>query len=413
MGGEQVIRALSTLQWNLGEQASAGASAKADEIEPVLNEALAEAAKSPGVEFPKIAGIYSAMANVYVRRFQYAEAEKIARKAVALHLKSHPDSLETGWGYFTLAGTLVPQAKFTEALAAQKRALTMMRSVLPPEHANIAYTSKAVIETLEKADEAHVLASLFPSVAELDELGSMFREVLESTKPTTLRYDDPAYLAARGLARVIVSYIDLGREWATSGKTDEAEESRRRASLLWESLPDRLAKNPDMLPYMYSFSAIALMKAGQPEQAKELYRKLLGRVMPKTGGLQNDAAWSLATAEAPLHRDSALAVELAKQTVASNPEVGGYWNTLGVARYRAGDWMQAISDLNKSVSLTKGGDSYDFLFLAMAHWRLGDKAQARQWYERAIRLMDKQSPNEELRRFKAEVEEMMKPDERG
>jgi serine/threonine protein kinase/Tfp pilus assembly protein PilF len=408
VGGEQVIRALFTLQWNLGEQASAGASAKADEIEPVLNEALAEAAKSPGVEFPKIASIYTAMAKVWAGRFQYAEAEKIARQAVTLHLKSHPDSLETGWGYFVLSATLRSQGKFAEALAGDKKALTMMRAVLPSEHANIAFTSKAVLDTLEKANDAHVLASLFPSVAELGELESIFLEVLETTKPTTLRYDDPTFLAARGLAQVPVIYLALGHEWEAAGRTTEAEESRRKAILLLDNLPDRLAKNRDMLPFVYSFSASALMKAGQPEQAKELYRKLLDRVTPRTGELLNNAAWFLATTDAATNREPTLAVELAKKAVESNPEFGGFWNTLGVARYRAGDWQQAIAELNKSVSLSKGGDSFDCLFLAMAHWRVGDRDMARQWHERASALMAKQPPSEELRHFHAELLELMK-----
>ena len=90
------------------------------------------------------------------------------------------------------------------------------------------------------------------------------------------------------------------------------------------------------------------------------------------------------------------------------PTQGAYWNTLGLANYRAGEWNTAIVDLQTSVEL-RGGDSNDWFFLAMAHWQLGEKDKAREWYDRAVQWMDKNQPtNEELRRFRAEAEELMK-----
>ena len=32
------------------------------------------------------------------------------------------------------------------------------------------------------------------------------------------------------------------------------------------------------------------------------------------------------------------------------------------------------------------GSAFDWFFLAMAHWRLGDKDKARKWYSQAIGL---------------------------
>ena len=53
--------------------------------------------------------------------------------------------------------------------------------------------------------------------------------------------------------------------------------------------------------------------------------------------------------------------------------------------------------------LQKGGDAFDWLFLAMAQWKLGHQEDAHQWYHQALSWMDKnKSPNEELSRFRAE-----------
>ena len=153
---------------------------------------------------------------------------------------------------------------------------------------------------------------------------------------------------------------------------------------------------------------MALMKAGQPQQAKELARKLLDQMTPKTGGFCNNVAWFLATAEVPAHRDPALAIELAKKAVELDPKSGQYHNTLGIAAYRAGDWKQAISVLEKSVSLSKAGDSYNWFFRAMAHWQLGHKEEARSWYDQAVQWMEKNDPkNEWLGRFRVEAEKLL------
>ena len=75
-----------------------------------------------------------------------------------------------------------------------------------------------------------------------------------------------------------------------------------------------------------------------------------------------------------------------------------------MAHYRAGDWKAAIEALTKSMELRNGGDSNDWFFLAMAHWQLGDKTQARSWYDKAVPWMEKNQPkDEELLRFRAEA----------
>src|SRR5262249_10298251 len=77
------------------------------------------------------------------------------------------------------------------------------------------------------------------------------------------------------------------------------------------------------------------------------------------------------------------------------PEGGNCWLTLGMAHYRAGDWRAAVAALNKATELRSGGDSSEWFLLAMAHWQLGDKLQARSWYDRAIRWMAEKQPRDE------------------
>ena len=55
-----------------------------------------------------------------------------------------------------------------------------------------------------------------------------------------------------------------------------------------------------------------------------------------------------------------------------------------------------------------GGDALERFFLAMAHWQLGKKDEARQWYDKAVKRMNKNEPgNEDIRRFRIEAAELL------
>jgi len=118
----------------------------------------------------------------------------------------------------------------------------------------------------------------------------------------------------------------------------------------------------------------------------------------------NNLATLLADCPDAKLRDTARAVQHAQRAVEIVPAEGKLWNTLGVAHYRNGDAKVAVAALSKSVELCKGGDANDFFFLAMAHWRLGHKDQARTWYDRAVQWMDNHNPkDDDLRRYRAEA----------
>jgi uncharacterized protein HemY len=103
--------------------------------------------------------------------------------------------------------------------------------------------------------------------------------------------------------------------------------------------------------------------------------------------------------------DAVQAVQYAKKAVALDPRPG-IWNTLGIACYRAGDWQAALGALKESVR--GGGDCDDWFFLAMAHWKLDHKEEARIWYGQAIAWMEEKKPrNARLLRFHAEAASLL------
>ena len=129
---------------------------------------------------------------------------------------------------------------------------------------------------------------------------------------------------------------------------------------------------------------------------------------PKNANVHNTVAWALATDPNPNARDPGRAVNCAKKAVELAPNDGNFWNTLGVAHYRAGDWKAAIEALEKSMKLRNGGDRSDWFFLAMSHEKLGEKEKARQWYDRATHWMGKNSgSDQEIGRFRSEAAELL------
>jgi uncharacterized protein HemY len=116
----------------------------------------------------------------------------------------------------------------------------------------------------------------------------------------------------------------------------------------------------------------------------------------------NTVAWFLVTEAEPPIQNPELGVQLARKAVALEPQKGGFWNTLGAAYYRAGQWQEAVAALMKSMHRRSGGDSADWFFLAMAHCQLRNAEEARHWYDQAVGWMDKNMPHgRELRRFRA------------
>jgi tetratricopeptide (TPR) repeat protein len=79
-------------------------------------------------------------------------------------------------------------------------------------------------------------------------------------------------------------------------------------------------------------------------------------------------------------------VELAERVVSMKPQTHEYLNTLGAAYYRAGRFTEATAQFQRSIEAheTKQGMCIDWLFLAMAHARLGEHEQARSWLDKAI-----------------------------
>ena len=217
--------------------------------------------------------------------------------------------------------------------------------------------------------------------------------------------------------------IALGILLMQTGRSREAGETFRSA-LADEGPASSVGRVPDSRRNEPGVDARMCLEewkglAGRPpevvkQRAHTLLESLL-RVLPDVSNVRRDLAishnllaWQLATWGNPSEYDPRQAMLLARKAVELDPENGEIWNTLGVAYCRLEEWDAAIDALGKSMSLRFGGDSYDWFFLSVAHWKRGHQFEARGWYDRALAWMDARAPADgQLHVFAAESASLM------
>jgi WD40 repeat protein/serine/threonine protein kinase len=231
-----------------------------------------------------------------------------------------------------------------------------------------------------------------------------------SAPKTELDPDDPGNPKAQN---------NLADRLLWRGRPREAHEAYRQALSRLEKLLATFPTVPEYcqeLARSYTGHSAACSALGQWEKVIADHVRLV-QLKPDSAKEKNDLSWLLATCPDAKYRDPGRALEVAKKATELAPKEGVIWNTLGVARYRVGDWKAAIEALTKSNELLgETGLSSNAFFLTMAHWQLGEKEKATKWYERAVQRMEqnrqtleKDKPKgNELRRFRSEAEALMK-----
>jgi serine/threonine protein kinase/tetratricopeptide (TPR) repeat protein len=331
------------------------------------------------------------LANSYAVLSRHADALTLNEETLALRKAKlgpdHPDTIASMMG---LAYSYYQLRRYADALKLCEKTLGLCKTKLGPDHPD---TLKSMMR----------LAASYSVVGRHADAFKLNEETLTLQK-AKLGPDHPATLA---------SMNNLANSYAHFGRHADALKLREETLALQKT---RLGpEHPDTLMSMMNL-AMSYADLGRHADAVKLDEETLARKKAKLGPdhpdtleSMNNLAWSLATAPDGKLRDPARALRLAKEVAQHTPKKGSYWNTLGVAYYRAGDWKNAIMVLEKSEELLAGRYvAHNGFFLAMAHWQLKEKDKARAWYDKAAAWMDKQQPKDgELLRFRKEAEELM------
>ena len=403
----------------------------------------------------RLAATHSALGSVLADGKRYGEAEAAYREALttgdptAGPLGPFFDGQSRACVHLALGKVLAATGRDADAEGEYRRAI--------PDFENIAEDFPDAISHWVQLYDAEVnLATLLETARRLKEAISAWQKARDCYEQVIDRFpDEPA-----AQATLSITLVELGRLLAEDHRAPEAKEAYARALDLYGKVVPRIpgdpkipqivhadlhfhairallaqekpvqaldaatrsvglyeklaAQSPDHAGYRWRLAVSnhllgrALIATGRPGEAIEPYRKALA-LRPERALFNNDLAWMLATAPDPGARDPKEAVRLAGRAAELAPTAANVWNTLGLARYRAGDYRGAIAALNKSEELGHGREfGFNAFFLAMARWRLGEEDEARRLYDQAARWMKTNKPDdEELRRFRAEADELL------
>ena len=380
-----------------------------------LNEALGAYHKAIELN-PKYVSAHNNLASALFTLDKTDEAVAALRTAIELD----PNEPVT---HLNLGSMLSSQGKFDEAITECRKAIELNPNDAE-SHANLAEALYGLeqraeaIKELQKSAELepdvgrfHILASALSNEGRYDEAIAAYRKIIELKPDDAAAYTDlGGHLQAAGQLEHALeackkaielrpgngdAYNNLGNVYTKLGRLEDAR----------TAYDDAIKQEPQYAGSHCNLAHI-LLKLGQTAEATAAYRKAIE--LKPDAAICNSVAWRLATAPAPEERLPAEAIDFATRAVELEPANGQIWNTLGVARYRAGQWQKAIEAIEKAIDLRSGGDANDWFFLAMSHWQSGNKAEARKWYDKAGEwIVANPSPNEELDQFRREAADLL------
>jgi len=318
---------------------------------------------------------------------RHAESLKLHEETLALQKEilgpDHPDTLQSMLSVAFRYGTA---KRYDEAIQLGLEVLDLRIKMLGPDHLDT-LTSKMVLARSygmagRNAEAIHLLEEIL-----------LHKAKLGPRHPNTLR-------SMRNLAWC---YAKAGRE------TDALKLREEVLPLVQSSLGfDHRETLESMIALAASYAF-----AGREAEAIKLREEALGIFKTKLGPTNADSldnvrrlAELLTHSKDPKLRNPTRVVDLAKELAEANPGDGALWHSLGVAHYRASNWKSAVDALDTSMELRKGGDAFGWLYLAMAHWQLGNKDEARLRYAGSF-FQPRTRSSESLTRLRSEAAELL------
>jgi tetratricopeptide (TPR) repeat protein len=387
------------------------------QAETNLAEAVAMRRRLFGNEHPDVGDSLHFLAFAQDSQGKVDEAVTAVREALAIYSKLHTnDCSEVAQELNNLGFDLAQQGELAQAETILKRAVAMRKNVFGSVNVEVARSLNNLTTVLRMEGKLAEAETVLRN--DLEVLQWLGEENLVRT-----RFVDLANLLTReGKPAEAESFLNqvLSREphvsvashlisQAAMTKQQRHPDCPERCNYLlrcaWEILLRLPSEDLAKLP---GEAVCGLVDGGFKQQATNVCWRMLDSSSTNAAWF-NEASWFLATAENPASRDPALALELAQRATRLSGDAN-YWNTLGVARYRAGDFKQALADLEKSAQLDHDRTSFNSFFIAMAYKQLGDTDSGRRLYAQAVEWMEKKAPqNPELLRFRTEAEHLFGP----
>jgi eukaryotic-like serine/threonine-protein kinase len=317
------------------------------------------------------------LADSYSGGDRHAEAVQLFEETLALRKETlgavHPDTLLTSVG---LGCAYRDLGRIYDAEKVLEETQKLLEDTLGPDHPH-------TLSNMTGLSLAYVLHRRYGEALELAKKALDRRKAKHGP-------NDPRTLDAMDAVAVIQQGL---------GQYEDSIALLKEASSLHEKV---LGPGHPSTPWIKDHLALSYYLAGREADALRVYEDLLarweqsGRPADKRAFVI-DFAEFLATASDDSVRDPKRALQLTQKVKELAPQ--SCWATRGIARYRNDDFKGAKADLQKEIELLpisqKSGSSDlenragAIFFLAMAHWQLGEKEEARTCFEKGMQWVEK------------------------
>jgi tetratricopeptide (TPR) repeat protein len=236
------------------------------------------------------------------------------------------------------------------------------------------------------------------------------QSVLQATRETP-EYDVLKYVECRALCQA-----HLGQTLGLLGQHEDANGAFQAAVATLAGVKEKPPNCLGALALVHEHWGNRLHDAGQHEEAARVFGQAAGvwAALVASGTASADQRHNysrfLTRCPATEFRDAKQAVEIAQQLTTARPGNATFWNTLGAALYRNGDWGPAVQALQRAQEKRPTGTEHgsDLFWLSMAQWQLNEQEAARAAYRHGVEWLEATLPhNPELRRLQREAADLL------
>jgi serine/threonine protein kinase/tetratricopeptide (TPR) repeat protein len=192
-------------------------------------------------------------------------------------------------------------------------------------------------------------------------------------------------------------------------RPEQVPQIASRAMAIYEGMSNELPEQPyyrEVRIRILALQARAFIRTEKLAQAQPIIARIETSVdSPLAAGGLGGIVWELAQSENVGKAPPSHIVGLAARVLRTNESSIFYWHLSGMARYRAGQWDEAIVALKRANELEHdAGFAFNGFFLAMAYQKKGDAALAKDWYNRSLAWKAKHKPVDRIaEKYRAEA----------
>ena len=234
----------------------------------------------------------------------------------------------------------------------------------------------------------------------------MARFSLQQYEPSAADFDKAAELGERGPAAMRlnrgIARRGAGDQQLRRGELAQAEASFNKAVTLYDT---QIAQAPED-PWLHWERSVSLQHRAQlfvaldrKQDAEADYdRARAARIKWLDYGRKDDGLRNIYCDFIVQHLPPSVAVrwtEVARHGVTVWPADAATWTSLGIVEFHISQWSAANAALDKSLELRPEGDGPTWFFSAMTRWKLDDKEQANQRYDRGVKWLEQHAPDTE------------------